>query len=257
MKFYCAAVSGVGPVREKNQDNLYCNGIYRRNLYSKRIFRYADSKKNSGLYAITDGMGGGVEGEIASLKAVQLLEKLDKEADQQQFERYLQMCNHEICDYREKRNRQQTGTTFAGLSVKNEKALIVNIGDSRIYHMKAGKLQQVSRDHTVSQTLIDAGILTETEARRHVSRHQLSQYLGIFPEEMMIQPFVKTVSLSPGDSMLLCSDGLIDGLDKYGIERILRDSRNPVLAVEHLYQGALDNESKDNISIILIQVEES
>ena len=82
MKFYCAAVSGVGPVREKNQDNLYCNGIYRRNLYSKRIFRYADSKKNSGLYAITDGMGGGVEGEIASLKAVQLLEKLDKEADQ-------------------------------------------------------------------------------------------------------------------------------------------------------------------------------
>ena len=120
--------------------------------------------------------------------------------------------------------------------------------------MRAGVFRQVSRDHTSAQTLIDAGILTREEAEHHISRHQLSQYLGIFPEEMVIQPFIETVVLSPGDRMLLCSDGLTDGLDNSAIEGILQKNQSPVLAIEYLYENALDNGAKDNITIILVQV---
>lgn len=259
MNYNCAMISGIGLFREINQDNLYCNGIYREDIYSKELFRHTDYRKNTGLYAVADGMGGGVEGEVASLEAVRFLGRVEGLTDPQQFEEYLLECNNDICNYQKRKygkNNRQMGTTFAGVSIYGETAVIANIGDSRIYQIRNGMLRQISRDHTTAQTLLDAGILTREEAEKHSSRHQLSQCLGIFSDEMVIQPFTAVICLEAGDGILLCSDGLAEGLDDQEIEAILRDCPEPETAVECLYQRAESNGTKDNITVLYIQIGE-
>lgn len=89
-----------------------------------------------------------------------------------------------------------------------------NVGDSRVYFFRSGVLHQITRDHSKSQRLVSMGILTEEEARNHPSKHELTQHLGIFPEEMLIDPeFSDPLDVHPGDLFLLCSDGLTDMVD--------------------------------------------
>jgi S-DNA-T family DNA segregation ATPase FtsK/SpoIIIE len=147
------------------------------------------------------------------------------------------------------------GTTVALLCVFHGKIHLYNIGDSRIYHFRRGKLEQLSEDHTPVFCAVKMGLMTKEQARKHPHRSKLTQHLGIAEKEMIVKPFRKTVKPKENDVFLLCSDGLTDMVDDAGIENMLRLQNNADGAVKALIDTALENGGRDNICIILIKLE--
>ena len=247
------AISDLGSIRSENQDNLYINGAFRRDVSDKLAFRRSNTCLTRGLYAVADGMGGEENGAAAALTAVNCLDK--QEHNITSIESYLLERNAVLCGMIEENGGCRMGTTFAGLCIDGDAADIINIGDSRIYLFRDNALTQLSRDHTVIRPMLEMGILTPETARTHPARHKLSQHLGIFPEELIIEPYTAHVDLKPDDLFLLCSDGLTDELEDEEIEAILRLSAGLPETAEELFAGALRKGARDNITILLVQAE--
>lgn len=171
-------------------------------------------------------MGGKAQGELASLIAVRALKPCSIKQVQEMAPVSIQMANTKICDEIEKNNGKRMGTTLAALYIENDKAVCCNVGDRRVYRMHEGKLTQLSVDHNQVSQLVKAGILTKEEARKNKNRHVLTQYLGIFEEEMLIKPaFSEEITLDDGNVFLLCSDGLTDMVNDEEITKILEGGR--------------------------------
>jgi len=157
-----------------------------------------------------------------------------------------------------RRQGERMGSTLTALyHLSGNQATLANVGDSRIYLLRRGKrLQQLTRDHSKAQQLIDLKILTPEQARRHPSRHELTRHLGIYPEEMDLQPDLEEVSaLKAGDSFLLCSDGLYDSLTDERIEAILGASGSAQERAEALVQKAIEGGSRDNVTALVVQLQ--
>lgn len=250
----CCAISAPGLVRTENQDNLYINGVFRKNIADNSPFRHRGKALNRGLYAVADGMGGEKHGELAALVAVQAMNTIKPSYSGQALVDYLMERNAVICDLINQNNGARIGSTFAGLAINNRNADVVNIGDSRVYLLRGRDFTQLSRDHTPVQQMIDLGVIAKEAARSHPNRHKLTQHLGVFPEETVIEPYVTHISITENDLFLLCSDGLTDMLDDTAIGSILSSSASLKEKTENLYESALKNGGKDNITILLVQV---
>jgi serine/threonine protein phosphatase PrpC len=257
MKFSSCAICDTGIVRTENQDNLYVNGTYRKDITDNSVFNYSDTVSKSGLYAVADGMGGEAHGSLAALVTVQAMDSLDPLEGNQGMARYLHERNAVICDLIMEYGGVRIGSTFVGLCINGKRAEITNIGDSRLYLFRGDSLVQLSNDHTSVQQMIDIGVLTKEAAREHPERNMLTQHLGIFPSEMVIEPYVVSIDIEAGDCFLLCSDGLTDMLEDDSIKSALEASPSIVTRAETLYLEALSNGGKDNITVILVQVSKS
>ena len=254
MLFSSAAICDPGPVRVDNQDNLFMNGIHRRVIESEQTFQCENVCTGRGLYAVADGMGGEANGAEASSIAVRDL-NLEEHASAEALTKYLLERNERLCDLMEQ-SGQRMGTTFVGLCVGDDTAEIVNIGDSRVYLMRSRVLSQLSCDHTAVRPMVEMGLLSREAARSHPDRHRLSQHLGVFPEELLIEPFATQISTRPGDLFLLCSDGLTEGLEDEEIELLLRDVPCLAAKADELLSAAIQAGSRDNISILLVRMTE-
>lgn len=250
------SISSPGLVRIENQDNLYINGVYRNDITDNSVFQYANKSTVGGLYAVADGMGGEKHGELAALLAVKQLKEIVISDCQFQLTQYLMSQNVVICDLIMQNNKIRIGSTFVGLLICSERASIINIGDSRAYLYRDGILKQLSRDHTQVQQMIDMGLVSVADARAHPARHKLSQHLGIFPAEMVIEPYSIEIEIEEDDIFLLCSDGLTDMVDDLTISKILSTTAGEQEKAEMLFETALRNGGKDNITIVLIQAKE-
>lgn len=121
----------------------------------------------------------------------------------------------------------------------------------------SGTIKLLSQDHSVVQRMVRIGMLTEAEARKHPQRHQITQYLGIRQEEMMIEPQIEeNVRIKNGDRYLLCSDGLTDMLSDEEIEKTMNACRTVKDIVEKIWNAAIKNGGADNITVILLEVQE-
>lgn len=257
MKLLSAAICGPGCVREENQDNFYLNGIYRLEPNDNSVCIADNQAYDQALYAVADGMGGENYGEIASWIAVKSLDAFRNADGKQDITAYLMERNAEICDFIKAHNDQRSGSTFAGLIISGDDAEIVNIGDSRVYLFRGGQLLQISRDHTVVRQMVEMGVLSPEAARRHAGRHKLTQHLGIFPEEMVIEPYLTHGSVMPGDLFLLCSDGLYEMLDDSELLRIVSGRENLKDMAKRLFDVAMEVGGKDNITVLLVRAEET
>jgi len=251
-----AAASNVGKTRNNNEDNFFLNGII-LNTSIKGTAIESD-RADSGLFAVCDGMGGEAFGEVASAIAVNTLREYHKKTLEQKisftemFSTYSDETNALICAEIEKNGGKRIGTTFAVLYIEDNIAHAFNIGDSRAYLLRDNQLMQISQDHTPTRRLVDMGILTAEKAKSHPERHKLTQHLGIFPEEMVIEAFVaEPVIIMDGDAFLLCSDGLSDMLDDNEIEEIMNKHATPQDMANSLVEAALTNGGKDNITVII------
>lgn len=259
MKFSitAAARTHTGLVRGNNEDNLYLCGQYRRDI-SLGEFR-TEHRGGAGefLAAVCDGMGGETKGECASLLAVQNLipSKFDKIRETAQV--CIRQANTQICAEIEKNGGRRMGSTLAALYIDEGKAISCNIGDSRVYLLREGALRQLSTDHNKARRMIELGVLTPEQAARHPSRHELTQHLGIFEHEMILEPaFSETIELRPGDRFLLCSDGLTDMAAEQDISKKLREDLPPEKQAEDLVQMALEGGGRDNITVVVVHVKE-
>ena len=251
----CCAICAPGLVRPDNQDNLYINGVFREDTADNSVFQYSGKTQNRGLYAVADGMGGEKHGELASLVAVQAMDAIKASGGGQSMARYLIERNAAICGLINENNGKRIGSTFAGLCIRGKNAHVANIGDSRIYRLHDGALTQISRDHTFVRQMVDLNIITKEAARSHPNRHKLTQHLGIFPSEMVIEPYTAKIAAEKNDIFLLCSDGLTDMLDDAAIEGVLKTPDTAEQKTRALYEAALKNGGKDNITILLVKVE--
>lgn len=255
MRVICSVISGVGRIREENQDNFYLNGTYNDSVQSTKDMILDVAEMSEGFFAVADGMGGEEHGELAALIAVSSLDRLDRSRGTEGIVEYLEERNRDICAMIQRNGGARSGSTFVGVNLHNGRAELANIGDSRAYLYRSGELAQISVDHTTVRAMVDIGVLTKEAAARHPGRHQLTQHLGIFPEEMLIEPYTAELSVSPGDRLLLCSDGLYDMIGDPEICGFLQGGGAPGGLVRELYSAAMAAGGKDNTTVMLIAVE--
>ena len=129
---------------------------------------------------------------------------------------------------------------------------IANVGDSRLYRFSGNRLQQITEDHTVAQELIHEGRMTEHQAVQHESRHKLTQALGGFLSERGVDMWEMPVVA--GDRFMLCSDGLVEGIDNRGITRILAKSKNPQATAETLVKESCKKDGRDDTTTVIVDV---
>jgi serine/threonine protein phosphatase PrpC len=211
-----------------------------------------------GLCSVADGMGGHYGGNIASSIAVQILsecfsETYNPKKDGGELE-FLQATisrgNVEIYD----RNRQDMfpsgmGTTVVAILIKEPKAFLGFVGDSRIYLFRGERLSQVSDDHSLVAELIRNGIISKDEAMYHQNKNIITRALGMNEQ---VQVDGKTLELEEGDLFLLCSDGLSDLISDRELENVLRHRRSDLEScVEELVLRANNAGGFDNITVVL------
>lgn len=252
MTLICEGRCGRGRVRGTNQDNLFINGTWRQG-HENAVFCASD-RAAEGLYVVCDGMGGEQFGDEASELAVTHLQGTTPADFLHGGTEQLLAINAEICQLMMRR-QARIGSTFVGLSVVGGQGRIINIGDSPAYLLRDGQMTKLSCDHTRAQSLIDMGLLTPEEASAHPGRHQLTQHLGIFPEEMIIEPHETDVlKLQIGDRFLLCSDGLTGMMTQEEITDVLFSNDSLRRQADRLYESAMERGGKDNITLVLVSV---
>ncbi len=149
------------------------------------------------------------------------------------------------------------GTTVAGVAAAPQDGdpywLVFNVGDSRVYRLADGALEQVSVDHSVVQELRDAGRLAPHEAERHPERHVITRAVGTGP---LPEADFWLLPAGPADRILLCSDGLTQELDDDAIRYLLMEQPDPQSAAEILVRAAVEAGGRDNVTVVVVDAGE-
>lgn len=233
-RFESFAVSHEGAVRELNED------------------RYLAEPK-FGLWVVADGMGGHDAGEVASSGIVEQLKTLgipSSATDQHaRFVDRLTRANDALQRYSMERNGSMVGSTVAALLIYEDQYRCLWMGDSRVYLVRRGRLQQISRDHSEAQELIDQGVLTIEEARSYPRRNVITRAVGVSAEIAVDAAYG---AIENGDSYVICSDGLTAHLSDDDILETV-SGRKPKEACELLLETTLERGATDNVTVIIVQ----
>jgi protein phosphatase len=208
-------------------------------------------------FAVADGMGGHVAGEVASRMAIdsfstQPIDPLGDLLDR------VQDANHSIYERSTTESELRgMGTTLCAVALVRtggiEQLVVANVGDSRVYVLEHNQLRQITRDHSFVEDLVAAGEISPEEARNHPNRNILTRALGI---EATVD--IDTWELYPfaGDRYLLCSDGLFNEVDDPTIAEALRTIEDPQEAADVLVRLANERGGHDNITVMVVDVVE-
>lgn len=216
-----------------------------------------------GLAVLADGMGGYNAGEVASDMAVATMHRLlgpwieqaDLPLDDASVRRVLagaaQQANHQVFEAANNHAAYAgMGTTLVAALFSEQRFWVGHIGDSRAYRLRAGHMEQLSRDHSLLQEQIDAGLLTPEEASVALHRNLVTRAVGVEPHvELEVHQF----DLQGDDLVLLCSDGLTDMLPDVVIAQILRTHEALDATAQALIDAANAAGGRDNIAVILIR----
>lgn len=258
MKIDACGATHIGNIRAHNEDNLYVDGVFRRNVRQNDLLIRGQHRPGEHVYAVFDGLGGEACGEHASLIAAMGLKGLTQRGAVSGIDGFISAANSSIKEEAVRRNIRTMGTTAVILTIAEYRAKVCNIGDSRAYLFSGGELRQLSRDHTMLQSLMDNGF--EAEAGRHREKYarELTQYLGMTSEDDVEPSAYETeAELSRGDIMLLCSDGLTAELSDGEIRDILASGadRSAEYLTGKLIKSAVDKTGFDNITAVVCKVD--
>jgi protein phosphatase len=142
------------------------------------------------------------------------------------------------------------GTTLVVAVFRGERVLLGHVGDSRCYRLRGGRLQQVTRDHSLLQEQIDAGLITPEQAAFSANKNLVTRAVGV-EDTVLLETHQHDVM--PGDVFLMCSDGLSDMLDDNSIAQVLQAHESMETCAHALIDAANDAGGKDNISVILVR----
>jgi len=222
-----------------------------------------------GLAVLADGMGGYNAGEVASGMAVAMLTAEMKRALEAHSPHGIGVAGEPLAVklikensakanaaiYEAARSQPQyagMGTTLVMALFYDQRMTVGHVGDSRLYRLRTGRFEQITRDHSLLQEQIDGGLITREQARYSRNRNLVTRAVGVDPE---VETEIHTYEVEPGDIYLLCSDGLSDMIPDQGIHDALGALQsNLPLAARQLVQLANDSGGRDNISVILVRV---
>ena len=216
------------------------------------------------FFLVADGMGGQSAGEKASEMAIELIgirldETVDFSADSpdeviDKIDQAVAHANIEIMALSQlEPSFHNMGTTIAFAVTAGDKLLVGGVGDSRVYLARDGRLDQVTTDHSLTQALVDAETIAPEEAATHRYRNVLYRYLGSKEGGNGTQP--ELVDPGPGDRLIICSDGVTDGLDDDRLAELLAEADDPQAAAEAIVAAAEAGGSRDNITCVVLFVE--
>ncbi len=256
-----AVICHKGCVRENNEDNFFFDGdLMQDDTVNEGALIRANVKQDFHLFAVCDGMGGLKCGERASSIGVHAMGPLNtylpKNAVQRAIEVYAQETSSKVfADSLRINEAGKEGTTLAVLYLADGVAHVGNVGDSRVYLLRLGKLFQLSQDQSMVYSMMLRGELNREQMRKHPQGNIISAYLGM-EESRRPKPFSAYFSCRAckNDRFMLCSDGLSDLLTHEEIQRKLIDVDDPVLAVRQLVLRALEMGGKDNTTCMVIDV---
>jgi protein phosphatase len=211
----------------------------------------------SRLFVVADGMGGLPAGELASDILVRALAVVDDIPDTgeplQDMLAALQTANERIeAAVKDDDARDGMGTTVTALLLSGDAVAALNVGDSRCYLVRDDELTQLTRDDTYVQALVDQGVLTPDDARRHPQRALVTQAVQGGP----FRPAGRMVPIEAGDRFLLCSDGLTDYVTDDIIGETLRTHPDRHECAAELIARTLEAGAPDNVTVIVCDVEE-
>jgi protein phosphatase len=147
--------------------------------------------------------------------------------------------------------RNDMGSTLACALLIGTRAYITNLGDSRVYLIREGSLQQITTDHTLVQQMVETGKISPEQVRNHPQRNVIYRSLG---EASLVDVEVIEQNLQSGDILLVCSDGLSNMLDAQKIQILIHEASSPQVACDYLVDAANLAGGEDNISVILAEV---
>ena len=205
------------------------------------------------LYVVCDGMGGHAAGEVASEIAVDVIcDRAPAHPDASALGQAVEEANLAIIRAaREGVGRAGMGCTCTAAMLEKDKLVIAQVGDSRAYLLHKGQMQQLTRDHSLVADLIEAGQITEAEARVHPQRSVITRALGSDPRT---QPDLFEITVEAGDRLLLCSDGLSTMLEDDQIAKILANHSEPQRCAAQLVNEAVGRGGYDNVTVIVVDV---
>ena len=208
------------------------------------------------LYAVADGMGGHRAGEVASRDAVvALLSNAPREADAKALARAVRAANRAVIESAAKsRTRTGMGTTLTAAMVDGTHVLVAHVGDSRAYLLHDGALTRITEDHSIVADLVRQGAITEEDARFHPQRSVITRALGSDPD--MVAD-VYEVRATPGDRLLLTTDGLTGMLPDDFIAELLDPARTPEEAAAKLVEAANRAGGYDNITVVIVDLDDT
>ena len=270
IKITAAGQSDAGRQREKNEDWFYLRVVQ------------SLQEEPSGLFVVADGMGGHLAGEVASQLTVETLEsefsrspratrKLDAKA-RQAWEQgrdvatlladapvyaairgAVQRANQVVHDYAQHYpdRARDAGSTVTMAVVKGWTAYIANVGDSRTYLLRDGRLQQISTDHSLVAGLVAAGRIQPEEIYTHPQRNVIYRSLG---SDLQVEADITRQPLEPGDRLLLCSDGLWEMVRDPQITTLMEGAPDVWEACDRLIQMANEHGGHDNITAIVVRL---
>jgi len=241
-------LSDVGQKRDKNEDSILVDD-------------------DAALFMVADGMGGHLGGERASRLTVdtvkEIFHKFQEDPDAtldgdedcrnvgERLKYAVRMASHRVYDEASQNERLSgMGTTAVAIAIRDGKAYIVNVGDSRAYLLRGKQITQLTEDHSLVSEQVKAGLVTAEGARHHRLKNIITRSVG-FQRDVEADLFVR--ELEDGDLFLLCSDGLSNLIEDKQIAKIVNKSKNLDDSCQRLVEAANKGGGDDNISVILLQ----
>jgi len=228
----------IGKVRRQNEDAAWFD-------------------EKHGVFAVADGMGGHLAGEVASGMAISAVKQMVQHHDVASISvmRSAVMDAHEAIVLHAKENPACSGmgTTLSMMWRGGHYMYIAHVGDSRIYRYRDGELEQITQDHSLVEELVRAHIITREQARTHPRRNIITRALGTQGENL---PDLLAADIKPGDLWLLCTDGLSGMISDAEIARVLSSGATLEMMAGSLIEKALDAGGRDNVTLVLCREEE-
>ncbi len=239
--FRWGVTSDIGKLREENEDAYFV-------------------EPEIGLFLVTDGMGGHRGGELASKIVVEDLPPMienglnklrspNPRAIRSLLKRTVAEQNKQLrMEGGSENGYKDMGATVAMALLVNGRAYIANIGDSRVYRFRKGRLVQLTKDHSVVSELLERGKIEPEEVENHVAQGQITRYVGM---DRIARAYVRSFALRRGDRLLLCTDGLTDIVDDKGIAAILSKELDSQGFCDTLVKTANAGGGTDNVTVII------
>ncbi|AZD22892.1 serine/threonine protein phosphatase Stp1 [Pseudomonas chlororaphis] len=232
-RYESASHSHVGMVRQVNEDACL-------------------DAVQAGLWAVADGMGGYAAGDFVSSLIVDTLRAIPPEPDLpayvQALRAGLEQANAAVRQETAQRGVGIMGSTLVLLAARGDKATCLWAGDSRLYRLREGQLEVISHDHSYVQELLDSRLLSEDEAREHPMSNIVTRAVGT---QDRLELSAVDLDVRPGDSFLLCSDGLTKTVEDHELRDVLGNA-SPYEVVRSLVHLGLTRGAPDNITAVVV-----
>ena len=241
MKSY--SITDVGQKRTVNQDFVFTSETPVGNLPN--------------LFVVADGMGGHKAGDFASSYAVEVLLSTIREDENSNpvkiIRAAIETANTQLLrEASDNETMSGMGTTMVLVTIVGHYAYVANVGDSRLYLVDENKISQITKDHSLVEEMVRMGEISRDDARNHPDKNIITRALGA-GRDVDVDFF--DIRLTPGDILLLCSDGLSNMVPDEDIRQVIRTSETLEETGRRLVSMANDNGGRDNIAVVLVEPE--